>query len=169
MNAYDVVVIGAGHNGLACAALLAKAGLSVAVFERSEQVGGAAVSESPWPGYTVSTASYVCTLLDPWLVAELGLKHHGYSAYRKDPATFNVLAGGRSLLLGADEDANERGDRAHSIVRTSKGFAKSTCCCARPAANFSKRSPTNTRDSGVSPRTRELLCVQAAEIVEGYV
>ncbi len=105
---YDAVVIGGGHNGLACAALLGKAGLSVAVFERSDVVGGAAVSESPWPGYCVSAASYVCTLLDPWLIGELDLERHGYSAYRKDPATFNVLGDGRSLLLGSDDEQNDR-------------------------------------------------------------
>ena len=105
---YDAVVIGGGHNGLACAALLAKHGLSVALFERGERVGGAAVSEHVWDGYTVSTASYVCTLLDPWLVRELDLERRGYSAYRKDPATFNVLLDGRSLLLGRDDEANAR-------------------------------------------------------------
>src|SRR6185437_15837528 len=70
-------------------------------------LGGAAVSESPWPGYTVSSASYVCTLLDPWLIRELDLPRHGFSAYRKDPATFNVLGDGRSLLLGKDEAKND--------------------------------------------------------------
>ncbi|HEV3152448.1 MAG TPA: NAD(P)/FAD-dependent oxidoreductase [Candidatus Baltobacteraceae bacterium] len=104
----DVAVIGAGHNGLTCAALLARAGLRVGVFERSERIGGAAVSEALWNGYTISSASYVCTLLDPWIVETLELQRHGYSAYRKDPATFNVLADGRSLLLGSDDSANER-------------------------------------------------------------
>ena len=169
MNAYDVAVIGAGHNGLACAALLAKAGLSVAVFERSEQVGGAAVSESPWPGYTVSTASYVCTLLDPWLVAELGLKHHGYSAYRKDPATFNVLADGRSLLLGADEDANER--EIASFDRADvEGFREVDVLLRKAGSElFETFSDEHPRFGRFSPRTRELLCGSAAEIVEGYV
>src|SRR5579884_1091098 len=105
---YDAVIVGGGHNGLACAALLAKAGMRVAVFERAEFIGGAAVSEALWHGYIVSSASYVCTLLDPWLISELELERHGYSAYRKDPATFNVLADGRSLLLGSDDSANTR-------------------------------------------------------------
>ena len=56
---WDVVVVGGGHNGLACAAYLAKAGLDVVVAERREVLGGAAVTEEPWPGYRVSSASYV--------------------------------------------------------------------------------------------------------------
>ncbi|HEV2879577.1 MAG TPA: FAD-dependent oxidoreductase [Candidatus Eremiobacteraceae bacterium] len=56
---YDAVVIGAGHNGLVAAAYLAKAGQKVVVLERSDTVGGAAVSEHPWAGWTVSAASYV--------------------------------------------------------------------------------------------------------------
>jgi phytoene dehydrogenase-like protein len=109
MKTYDVAVIGAGHNGLACAGLLAKRGFSVVVIERGERVGGAAVSRRDiWPGYTISAASYVCSLLDPWLIGELDLKGHGYQAYRKDPASFTPLADGRSLLLGRDDAANAR-------------------------------------------------------------
>ena len=59
VETYDAVIIGAGHNGLACAALLAKAGHSVAVFERADRIGGATVSVTDvWPGYTLSAASY---------------------------------------------------------------------------------------------------------------
>src|SRR5579862_5697964 len=103
METYDAIVVGGGHNGLTCAALLAKAGCSVALFERSERLGGAAVSQTDiWPGYTLSTASYVCSLLDPWLVTELDLAAHGLSFYRKDPYAFTPLVDGRSLLLGSD-------------------------------------------------------------------
>ncbi|HEY5257378.1 MAG TPA: FAD-dependent oxidoreductase, partial [Candidatus Baltobacteraceae bacterium] len=113
MKTYDVAVIGAGHNGLACAALLARRGLGVIVVERAEHIGGAAVSlRDLWPGYTISAASYVCSLLDPWLVEELDLRAHGYEAYRKDPASFTPLADGRSLLLGRDDAANAREIRA---------------------------------------------------------
>src|SRR5580704_8485604 len=107
VETYDVVIIGAGHNGLACAALLAKAGRSVAVFERAPRIGGAAVSvDDVWPGYTLSAASYVCSLLDPWLVEELDLRAHGFDFYRKDPYAFTPLEDGRSLLLGSDKAAN---------------------------------------------------------------
>ncbi|MBV8531885.1 MAG: FAD-dependent oxidoreductase, partial [Candidatus Eremiobacteraeota bacterium] len=108
-RSYDAVVIGAGHNGLACAALLAQAGRSVAVFEQRGVIGGAAVSETGiWPGYTLSTASYVCSLLDPWLVDELALRERGLSYYRKDPYAFTPLLDGRSLLLGTDRAVNAR-------------------------------------------------------------
>jgi len=69
-------------------------------------LGGAAVTEPVWPGYRVSLASYVCSLLDPQVVADLDLATHGYHAYRKEPASFTPLADGRSLLLGSDDAAN---------------------------------------------------------------
>jgi phytoene dehydrogenase-like protein len=78
------------------------------VLERRDVLGGAAVTEPVWPGYRVSLASYVCSLLDPQVVADLDLAAHGYSAYRKDPASFTPLADGRSLLLGKDDAANAR-------------------------------------------------------------
>ena len=61
-----------------------------------------------WPGYTLSAASYVCSLLDPWLVDELDLREHGLSYYRKDPYAFTPLHDGRSLLLGTDAPTNAR-------------------------------------------------------------
>jgi phytoene dehydrogenase-like protein len=60
---YDAIIIGAGHNGLIAAAYLARAGLSALVLERREVIGGACVTEEPWPGFRVSTLSYLCSLL----------------------------------------------------------------------------------------------------------
>ena len=59
MNEFDVIIIGAGHNGLICAAYLAKSGLKVNVLETRPLVGGATVTEELWPGFKVSRASYV--------------------------------------------------------------------------------------------------------------
>jgi phytoene dehydrogenase-like protein len=75
---WDVVVVSGGHNGLACAAYLARGGLRVLVLERREVLGGATVTEEPWPGYRVSTASYVVSLMPPSVVSELRLAHFGY-------------------------------------------------------------------------------------------
>ena len=71
---FDVVVIGGGHNGLACAAYLARAGMDVLVLERRHVLGGAAVTEEPWPGYRISSASYVMSLMPPEVVRELELE-----------------------------------------------------------------------------------------------
>ncbi len=64
----DVVIVGGGHNGLACAAYLAKAGLDVLVLERRSILGGAAATEETWPGYRISSASYVVSLLAPRII-----------------------------------------------------------------------------------------------------
>ncbi len=105
---YDVAVVGGGHNGLVAAAYCARAGLDTVLLERRPVLGGATLTDEVWPGYRLSVASYVCSLFDPRIVAELGLRAHGYDVYRKDPASFTPLADGRSLLLGGDEAANAR-------------------------------------------------------------
>ena len=72
-NRFDVVIVGGGHNGLTCACYLAKAGLSVGVFERRSILGGAAVTEEFHPGFRNSTASYTVSLLNPKVIRDLRL------------------------------------------------------------------------------------------------
>ena len=102
MPSYDVVVIGAGHNGLVASALLARHGLSVLVCEARDVVGGAAVSEHPFgPDYTVTSLSYVVSLLPPALVRALDLERHGYHVYPQGPY-FAPRRDGRYLRLPED-------------------------------------------------------------------
>jgi phytoene dehydrogenase-like protein len=96
------IVIGGGHNGLICAAYLARAGIDVTVLERRDRLGGACVSEPLWPGYRVSRAAYVVSLLRPRIVRDLKLLEHGLSLLPRTPSSFTPLADGRSLLLGRD-------------------------------------------------------------------
>ena len=98
----DVVIIGGGHNGLACAAYLAKAGLDVLVLEKRGLVGGAAATEEPWPGYRVSSASYVVSLMPPQVVRELDLKRFGYEVSIVTPDYFVPFPDGTALTLWGD-------------------------------------------------------------------
>jgi len=102
---YDVVIVGGGHNGLVAAGYLARAGLSVLVCERREVLGGAAVSERPFgPDYTVTSLSYVVSLLPPALVRDLRLTEHGYHVYPQGPY-FAPRRDGRALRLPRDPAA----------------------------------------------------------------
>jgi phytoene dehydrogenase-like protein len=74
---YDAVIIGGGHNGLTCASYLARAGWKVVVLERRHILGGATVTEEVWPGFKISVASYVVSLLRPEIIRELDLARHG--------------------------------------------------------------------------------------------
>lgn len=105
---YDAVVIGAGHNGLVTAAYLAKAGRRVAVFERRRVVGGAAVTEETWPGYKVSSLSYVNSLFRPEIVRDLELRRHGFEMLPRSPSSFTPLPDGRHLLMGPDKELCRR-------------------------------------------------------------
>lgn len=99
---YDAIVIGSGHNGLITAAYLAKAGRRMLVLERREVIGGATVTEEPWPGYRVSTCSYVCSLLLPEVIRDLDLVRHGYDVRPLDPQYFVPFPDGRYLMSYLD-------------------------------------------------------------------
>src|SRR5215475_13268239 len=100
MNETDVVIIGAGHNGLTCAAYLAGAGLRVRVVERRKVVGGAAVTEEFHPGFRNSVAAYTVSLLNPKVIADLKLADHGLKVVERRAQNFLPAPDGSYLLTG---------------------------------------------------------------------
>ena len=100
MSDLDAIVIGAGHNGLTCAAYLGMAGLRVRVVERRGVVGGAAVTEEFHPGFRNSTAAYAVSLLQPKVIGDLKLHEHGLRLVERRAQNFLPLSGGGYLLTG---------------------------------------------------------------------
>ncbi|MCA9880644.1 MAG: NAD(P)/FAD-dependent oxidoreductase [Thermomicrobiales bacterium] len=99
---YDAIVVGSGHNGLIAGSYLAKAGKSVLVLERRSIIGGATVTEELFPGYLLSTCSYVCNLLLPEVIADLELERHGYDVRPFDPQYFVPFLDGQYYMSFLD-------------------------------------------------------------------
>jgi phytoene dehydrogenase-like protein len=104
---YDALIIGAGHNGLVCAAYLAAAGLKVRVLERRSVAGGAAVTEEFHPGFRNSTASYTVSLLNPKVSADLRLAQHGLRVVERPYSNFLPLGDGGAFRLGGANGLEE--------------------------------------------------------------
>jgi phytoene dehydrogenase-like protein len=101
---WDVVIVGGGHNGLAAAAYLARAGRSVLVLERRDRLGGACTLERPFsdPRAVVSPCAYVVGLLDRLVIEELSLARHGFRVTLADPNLWCPLPDGRTVAQFAD-------------------------------------------------------------------
>jgi len=106
-EAYDVAVIGGGHNGLVCAFYLAKAGRRVCVLERREVVGGAAITEEFHPGFRNSVASYAVSLLNPKIIADMELARHRLKVVLRPMAYFAPSNDGDHLLMSRDAAEND--------------------------------------------------------------
>jgi phytoene dehydrogenase-like protein len=104
---YDAVIIGAGHNGLACACYLARGGLKVRVLERRGVVGGAAVTEEFHPGFRNSVAAYTVSLLNPKVIADLRLAEHGLRIVERPVSNFLPLDESSFLKVGPTQAATQ--------------------------------------------------------------
>ena len=101
----DVIVIGAGHNGLTCAGYLARAGLKVKMLEARSVVGGAAVTEEFHPGFRNSVYSYSVSLLHPQVITDLQLEQHGLEIMERPAGTLSLLDNDHLLLTRDDAQA----------------------------------------------------------------
>lgn len=104
---YDAIIVGGGHNGLVCAAYLAKAGRKVLVLERRHVLGGASVTEELHPGFHFSVCSYVVSLFRPQIIRDLELTRHGLELIPLESA-FTPLLDGRSLCKWPDAHRTRR-------------------------------------------------------------
>jgi phytoene dehydrogenase-like protein len=100
---WDVIIAGAGHNGLSCAAYLARAGRKVLVLESRERIGGACTAEEPWPGVRMSPCAYLCGLLHPVVIEELGLRTRGFEWMPASNGLFVPFLDGTSVQLYDDD------------------------------------------------------------------
>jgi len=116
---FDAIIIGGGHNGLVTAAYLGRAGRKTIVLERRGLVGGCAVTEEIWPGFRVSTASYLTSLLQERIIRDLELERFGYRVDAKDPAFFSPFPDGRCFFMWQD-----RGKTLEEIAKFSKRDAE---------------------------------------------
>ena len=116
---YDAIIIGGGHNGLTCAAYLAKAGKKVLVLERRHVLGGAAVTEEIYPGFKYTVCSYVVSLLRPWIIRDLELAKHGLQIMPLE-TSFTPYLDGTSLVRWPDwnRSREERLLDSHHTMRS---------------------------------------------------
>lgn len=102
MTKYDAVLVGGGHNGLVCAAYLAKAGKKVLVLEANETLGGAAATREFAPGYKVSSCAHWLTHLSPAVSKELALESHGLQLAARDLSSIGLAADGQHVTVSGD-------------------------------------------------------------------
>ena len=101
---WDTIVVGAGHNGLACATYLARAGQRVLVVESRKRVGGACTIEEPFPGVKMSPCAYLAGLLHPLVVEELELPRRGFKWTPAVNGLFVPFLDGESIQLWDDDE-----------------------------------------------------------------
>ncbi len=143
MTDTDVVIIGAGHNGLVCAAYLAKAGLRVHVVERRHIVGGAAVTEEFHPGFRNSVAAYTVSLLHPQIIQDLALADHGLRIVARRAQNFLPAPDGSYLLTGDHQTTESLARISPAEAAPFKTFSRELDAIADVLRAFTLRAPPN--------------------------
>ncbi|HEY6458047.1 MAG TPA: NAD(P)/FAD-dependent oxidoreductase [Steroidobacteraceae bacterium] len=191
-DAYDVAIIGAGHNGLTCACYLARSGLKVGVFERRGIAGGAAVTEEFYPGFRNSTASYTVSLLHQQVIRDLRLKDHGLRIIERPMQNFLPLGEGakpqnfcvgptsadtrKALAAFSAKDANRLADYYRMLDRV-VGFLRDLLLRTPPANLRHARDLLGLLSMGnafrklpatVQYEVHELFTRSAGELLDGW-
>ncbi|MGH9902492.1 MAG: phytoene desaturase family protein, partial [Pyrinomonadaceae bacterium] len=142
-RAHDVVIVGAGHNGLVAACYLAKAGFRPLVLERREQVGGAAVTEEFHKGFRCSTLAHAVGPLLPHVARDLGLERHGLTFIQPEVRAFAPVPDGRSLCLYDDprRTSQELRELSANDAKSYTEFHKSFAAIGRVLAPLLSMTP----------------------------
>jgi phytoene dehydrogenase-like protein len=153
----DAVIIGGGHNGLVCAAYLAKAGLKVTVLERRTVVGGAAVTEEFHPGFRNSVAAYTVSLLNPKVIRDLELPRHGLKVVERRLSNFLPLYDKGYLLVGGGKTHEEVAKFSPRDAGRLDAYAERLDVIADVLRDLVLETPPNVSASGWLDALPELL------------
>src|SRR6201995_4330104 len=168
MTETDVVIIGAGHNGLTCAAYLAMAGLRVTVVERRKVVGGAAVTEEFHPGFRNSVAAYTVSLLNPKVIADLKLAEHGLRIVERRAQNFLPAPDGSHLLTGEGRTLASVAKLSAHDAEAIQQFSRELEAIADVLRSFVLRAPPNLVEGFGEGAIRESLnALGSANILRG--
>ena len=174
---FDAIIIGGGHNGLVCAGYLAKSGQRVLVLERRDFVGGATATEELFPGFRVSSCSYLCHILQAKIIDDFRLRDHGFHVYQLNPARMQPFPDGRAFVAWDSVEKTQE-----SIAQFSKNdaeafpqwmkFWKRAASLYYPY--FLKSPPTmaklmaDAEQKGEGDFLRRLLKISMTELVQEY-
>src|ERR1700759_2581894 len=168
MTETDVVIIGAGHNGLTCAAYLAMAGLRVSVVERRKMVGGAAVTEEFHPGFRNSVAAYTVSLLHPKVIADLKLGEHGLRIVERRAQNFLPSLDGSHLLTGEGRTTASVAKLSAHDAEAIQDFSRELGAIADVLRSFVLRAPPNLVEGFGAGAVREAFnALGTANILRG--
>ena len=153
----DILIIGAGHNGLVCAYYLAKSGLKVTVWERRGVVGGAAVTEAFHPGFRNSVASYTVSLLNPKIIADMDLAGHGLTIVERKIANFLPINERDYLLTGAGRTTAEIAKFSSRDSERLEAYGQRLDAVADVLRGLVLETPPNVTQGGWAAALPELL------------
>src|SRR6201994_4050333 len=168
MTETEVLIIGAGHNGLTCAAYLAMAGLRVTLVERRRSVGGAAVTEEFCPGFRNSVAAYTVSLLNPKVIADLKLAEHGLRIVERRAQNFLPAPDGCYLLTGEGRTAASVAKLSAHDAEAMPAFSRELEAIADVLRSFVLRAPPNLVEGfGIGALREGLNVLGTANILRG--
>jgi phytoene dehydrogenase-like protein len=168
MTDTEIVIIGAGHNGLTCAAYLAMAGLRVKVVERRKVVGGAAVTEEFYPGFRNSVAAYTVSLLNPKIIADLKLHDHGLRIVERRAQNFLPAPDGSYLLTGEGRTHQSIAKLSERDAGRIDAFSGELQEIADVLRQFVLRAPPNVvQGFGLNTLQQAVNALGAANILRG--